>query len=85
MADNLTHFPEQAPRLLCTIAITRFPDGTIKAGFQHMPKPVIEAHGADVAERVTIAAGWILEAAADMEQQAKAWAEALYGEKSDGQ
>lgn len=83
--SNIISFPEAMPKLLCTIAITRFPDGSIRAGFEHMPKQVIEETGEDVAERVSIAAGWILDAAADMERQANEWALALYGEAaSDG-
>lgn len=81
MGENIIQFPPAGPRLLCTIAITKFPDGTIRAGFEHMPVQVIEDTGIDVADRVRIAAGWILDAAADMERQAEMWAAALYGDE----
>jgi len=80
VTDNIIPMPERPPEILLTIAITRFSDGTIRAGFERMPKHVIETTGRDVAERVEIIAGWIHAAAEDMDRQADGWAKALYGD-----
>ncbi|WP_030539575.1 hypothetical protein [Sphingobium sp. DC-2] len=75
--SNVTEFPRLQGSVLCHIQLVRRPDGEVGAVLQDMAGNLIETTGGDVAERVSIIAGWLKQGAADMERQAAEWAKWL--------
>lgn len=55
---------------LATIELWRMPDGAVHGRIRHMEPRLIDTTGQDVPDRLRIVAGWTMEAAAHLEDEA---------------